>query len=476
MINKKLGIAIKKLAKQVKTFYVGGFVRDFLLAENPKDVDVEVYGVSIDELEKVLKKIFGQKKVKTIGKFFSVLHVVLDKDYSLDVSLARRDSKQCPGHRGILVQVDLKLSMVEAARRRDFTINAMSMDPVTGEIFDFFGGREDLKNKILRVIDAKTFVEDPLRAMRAVQFASRFGLVIEPKTFKLIKKMVRGGALEELSVERIRDEFNKLLLKSEKPAVGLELMKELGILKKLFPEFFKLSGCQQEPDWHPEGDVWAHTKIAVDVAAELSRKRKFSEEERLIILLSAFCHDLGKAQTTKKIKGQIRSSGHAEIGGKLTKSFLRRFKYSGDIVKKVSTIVLEHRSPPRLLKKLTIKEIDERRYIGEVADLLRRLEEVKLPIFLTVCEADFRGKKQTDVFEAGQRLKKTIRGHRLSSRPLLLGRDVLRIWSQLQKGHPLDGRQIGRYLKKVNESQELGKVLSKREAREFLKEIISRVK
>jgi tRNA nucleotidyltransferase (CCA-adding enzyme) len=476
MKKNPLRSAAQKISRTTMAFLVGGFVRDFLLGENPKDADIEVYDISIDELEKILKNIFGQKKVKTIGKFFSVLHVALDKDYSLDVSLARRDTKQGPGHRGILVQADPKLSMIEAARRRDFTINAMSMDPMTGEVFDFFGGREDLKNKILRVVDAKTFIEDPLRAMRAVQFVSRLGLAIEPKTFKLIKKMVRGGALEELSVERIRDEFNKLLLKSEKPSIGLELMKELGILKKLFPEFLKLSGCQQEPAWHPEGDVWAHTKIVVDVAAELSRKRKFSEEERLIILLSAFCHDLGKAQTTKKIKGRIRSSGHAEIGGKLTKFFLRRFKYSGDIVKKVSTIVLEHRSPPRLLKKLTIKEIDERRYIGEVADLLRRLGEVRLPIFLTVCEADFRGKKQTDVFAAGQRLEKTIRDHRLSSRPLLLGRDVLQIWSQLQKGHPLDGRRIGEHLKKVNENQRLGEILNKREALVFLKEIIGRVK
>ncbi|MFH1089168.1 MAG: HD domain-containing protein [Candidatus Uhrbacteria bacterium] len=476
MSNKKIESSVKKLAKQGKFFYVGGFVRDFLSGENPKDADVEVYDVSIEELEKILKNIFGQRKVKTIGKFFSVLHVVLDKDYSLDVSLARRDAKQGPGHRGILVQADPKLSMIEAARRRDFTINAMSLDPVTGEIFDFFGGREDLKNKILRVVEAKTFVEDPLRALRAVQFASRFSLEIEPKTFKLIKKMVRTGALEELSIERIREEFNKLLLKSEKPSVGLGLMKELGILKKFFPEFLELSSCHQEPAWHPEGDVWAHTKIAVDVAVELSRQRKFSEEERLIILLSAFCHDLGKVQTTKKIKGRIRSSGHAEIGCKLAKSFLRRFKYSGDIVKKVSTVVLEHRSPPRLLKKLTIKEIDDRRYIGEVADLLRRLGEVKLSVFLTVCEADFRGKKQAGAFEAGQKLKKTIHDYRLSNRPLLLGRDILQIWSQLQKDRPLAGRRIGEYLKKVNEHQRLGEILNKREALEFLKKIISRVK
>lgn len=475
MPNKKVELAVKKLAKQVRVFYVGGYVRDFLLGEKSKDIDLEVYGVSLKKLEKILKKNFRPRRVRSIGKSFNVLHVSLDGGYNLDVSLPRRDSKVGRGHRGIATKADFGLSMKEAARRRDFTINAMLMDPLTGEIFDFFGGQKDLKNKVLRMVDAKTFVEDPLRALRAVQFASRFGLAIEAKTAQLIKKMVTAGAMCELSAERICEELNKLLLKSERPSHGLELMDNLGILKIICPELLQAKKCPQEPAWHPEGSVWEHIKLAVDAAAAMSRQRKFSEEDRLVILLGTFCHDFGKMETTKKIDGRIRSRGHAKIGCQLARGFLRRLRYSNSVIKSVPTIVLEHSWPPRLLRSLNKKEIDQRRYVGEVADLLQRLGSVPLEVFLTVCEADFRGKKQKGVFLPGQKMKQVIKSYKLTGRPLFLGRDVLSAWKKINKKRPLDGRLIGKFLKNVEEARRLGKVLTKSEARKFLVEEIKKI-
>ncbi|MFH1253585.1 MAG: HD domain-containing protein [Candidatus Uhrbacteria bacterium] len=475
MSDKKIEAVVKKLAKQAKVFYVGGFVRDFLLGEKSKDIDLEVYGLSLVELEKLLKKNFGARRVKAVGKSFNVLHVSLSNGYTLDVSLPRRDSKVGRGHRGIVAIADLGLSMKDAARRRDFTINAMLMDPLTGQIFDFFGGQADLKNKVLRMVEAKTFVEDPLRVLRAVQFASRFDLVIDDKTVRLIKKMVVAGALAELSAERVREEIDKLLLKSKQPSYGLELLRELGILKVICPELLSLKNCFQEPSWHPEGDVWEHTKLAVDAAAKLTRLEKFSETDRLLVLLATLFHDVGKPTVTKEIKGRVRAIGHSEIGEKIVRLVLSRWRYSNLIVDSVGIIIREHRWPPVLLKSLKNKEIVERRYIGEIADLLRRLGPVSLVAFLTVCEADYRGKKLRGVFVSGQKMKQIIQKYKLSNQPLLLGRDVLSTWQKIKKAQPLDGRLIGKFLKTVEEKRRLGKILTKTEAKKFLAEEIKKI-
>lgn len=474
MRDPKAILLIKKLAKQTRVFYVGGFVRDCLLGIKSKDIDLEVYDVSINELERILKNIFGSRRVKLIGKSFNVLHIAFGGGYNLDFSVPRRDSKVGSGHRGIKTKASPNLSMKEAARRRDFTINAMLMDPLTSKIFDFFGGQADLKNKVLRAVDAKTFVDDPLRALRAAQFASRFSLVIEEKTRHLIKRMVAAGTLSELSIERISEELNKLFLKSKKPSYGLELLYELGILKKICLELWRLRPCYQEPAWHPEGNVWEHAKLVVDAASKLAEKKKLSDKDRLLVLLGALFHDVGKPIVTKEIKGKVRAIGHSETGEKIIRTILRRWHYSNAVIEAVGTIVREHRWPSIVFKSWKNKEISERRYLGETADLLRRLGLVPLEVFLTVCEADYRGKKLSGVFAAGQKLRKTIREHKLTGRPLMLGRDVLKIWQQTNKKSPLDGRLIGKLLKAVEENQRQGNILTKKEGQKFLKNEIKK--
>ena len=474
LTDNKVVMIIKWIAREIKIFYVGGFVRDHLLGVKSKDVDLEVYGISFKDLEKKLKKFFGAKRVNSIGRSFNVLHISLDNGFNLDVSIPRRDSKINVGHRGIKAEADICLSMKEAARRRDFTINAMLMNPLTGEIFDFYGGQKDLKNKILRAVDSQTFVEDPLRALRAAQFASRFGLTVEPQTEKLIKKMVATGAMEELSVERIRDELDKLLLKSAKPSVGLQLLADWGIIERVFPEFGRLSLCEQEPAWHPEGDVWEHTKLAVNTMAKLIRKNKWPLSESRLAMLATLFHDIGKPDATREIKGKIRAIGHAEVGEKITKQTLKRLKCPNELTSQICSIVREHRYPPSLFKKLKTKEISNRRYVGEISALLNRLKNVPIEIFLAVCEADYRGKELTGSFWLGKEMIKIIKKYHLDGRPLLFGRDVLSVFSRLGFGI-LDGRLIGNLLRKVEEYRRLGEILTKTEAKKFLEKVIKKI-
>jgi tRNA nucleotidyltransferase (CCA-adding enzyme) len=178
----------------------------------------------------------------------------------VDVALPRRESKVGRGHRGFEVTGDPFMSVEEACRRRDFTINAILCDPLTGEYFDPFGGRRDLECRVLRMVDERTFPDDSLRVLRALQFAARFGLTMDEGT----KRVCRRIPLDDLPSERVLGEFEKLLLLADRPSIGFALGLELGVIDALVPEMAALAGCPQEPDWHPEGDVWVHTLLVID--------------------------------------------------------------------------------------------------------------------------------------------------------------------------------------------------------------------
>lgn len=232
--DRRLAAAGRKVAAAVpRAFFVGGFVRDALLGVRSKDADIEVYGVTPDALLSVLRRAFGE--VETVGKTFGVMKVH-GKGFNLDVSIPRRESKTGKGHRGFLVEADPTMSFADAARRRDFTVNAIMLDPKTGEIVDPFGGRADLKKRVLRVTDATTFQEDPLRVLRAVQLAARLGFSVEPKSLRLMRSMVKRGDLSELSRERVSGEVEKLLFRSRRPSVGLAIGARIGVWRALFPD------------------------------------------------------------------------------------------------------------------------------------------------------------------------------------------------------------------------------------------------
>ncbi|HEX4566622.1 MAG TPA: hypothetical protein VH138_08310 [Vicinamibacterales bacterium] len=283
-----------------RALIVGGWVRDRLMAHASKDVDIEVFGVTAERLRHLLGA-FGS--VNTVGESFTVYKVA-----DIDVSLPRRESKTGRGHKGFAVTGDPSMTPAEAARRRDFTINAVSWDPLTDEYVDPFDGRGDIDRRVLRAVDETTFGDDSLRVLRAVQFAARFEFAVDERT----KRLCREIPLDDLPSERIWGEFEKLLLRARKPSTGFALALDLGVIDRLFPELHALVGCPQEPEWHPEGDVWVHTLLVIDEA----RKRidDLPYPQQVALMLGAVCHDLGKPVTTAFVDGRIRSLEHEEEG------------------------------------------------------------------------------------------------------------------------------------------------------------------
>lgn len=320
---------------------VGGCVRDDLMGIEPKDWDLEIYGIEPARLLEILND-FGE--VNAVGEAFTVYKIGQD----LDVSMPRRERKTGRGHRGFVVEGDKDMSFAEAAKRRDFTINAIMQDALTGEIVDCYGGQADIKNKLLRVVSRETFAEDSLRVLRAAQFAARFEFEIEAET----REICRAIDLTDLPKERIWGELEKLLLKSEKPSIGLRYFYDLGIANQLFPELVALVGVPQEPEWHPEGNVDIHTLMVVDEARKLIGDLEFAKQ--VTVMLGALCHDFGKPATTQFFDGRWRSHAHDEAGVEPTLSFLDKigiFTLDGyDVRSQIVQLVRYHLTPGMFYK------------------------------------------------------------------------------------------------------------------------------
>jgi tRNA nucleotidyltransferase (CCA-adding enzyme) len=318
-----------------RALFVGGWVRDRLMGRQSKDVDIEVYGVPAPALREALSA-FGT--VNAVGESFTVYKVA-----GIDVALPRRESKTGRGHRGFEVTGDPDLPIAEAARRRDFTINAIAWDPLTEEYLDPWHGRRDLDARTLRAVDPLTFGEDSLRVLRAVQFAARFEFALEPGT----RAICREIALDDLPAERIWGEMEKLLLHAARPSIGLTLTLELGVADRLFPELAPLVGCEQEPAWHPEGDVWVHTLLVVDEAR--TRIDDLDRPRQIVVMLGAVCHDLGKPSTTAFLDGRIRSIDHEQAGVAPASALLDRLNINSidgyDVRRQVLGIVAHHLKP-----------------------------------------------------------------------------------------------------------------------------------
>ena len=314
---------------------VGGCVRDALLGRPVTEVDIEIFGLISKDLESLLAEDF---RVAQVGKFFGVFKL---QGHDIDVSMPRRELKIGPGHKGFSVQIDTSMSIEEAAARRDFTVNAMSLDILTEELFDPFDGRKDLKNGILRHSSDK-FSEDPLRVLRAMQFAARFEFTVDKSTVALCARITP----ENLPPERILEEWKKLILLGRTISIGLSFLKDCS-WSSYYPELQALAGCPQDPDWHPEGDVWTHTLHCMDVFA---RERTGDNWEDLVVGLAVLCHDMGKPSTTRFHDGHTRSIGHSKAGVDPTRSFLSRMTNQKDLIESVTTLVLHHLRPAELYK------------------------------------------------------------------------------------------------------------------------------
>ena len=357
-----------------RAMLVGGCVRDELMGIPPKDWDVEIYGVDPAKLREILDRIGD---VNIVGEAFTVYKIGNDTD----VSIPRRERKVARGHRGFVVEGDPHMSFEEACRRRDFTINAILKDALTGELVDPFDGQGDIERKLLRMVSRQTFAEDSLRTLRAAQFAARFEFDIEAETVTVCKTI----DVTDLPKERIWGEFEKLLLIPQRPSIGLKWLYDLGVVKQLFPELQALIGVPQEAEWHPEGDVDVHTLMVVDEARKLIDD--LDHPRQVAIMIGALAHDFGKPPTTEFIDGRTRSRGHDEAGIEPTLSFLDRlglFTLDGyDVRDQIVQLVRYHLKPGEYYKAKTP--------VGDGA--LRRLaRKVEPDLLYRVAKADSLGR------------------------------------------------------------------------------------
>ncbi len=448
----------KKLQKHhAKAIIVGGSVRDNFLKLPSKDYDIEVYGLdTIEQLEKILAQ-FGS--VNIVGKSFGVLKFVHEKE-EYDFSFPRLESKVGKGHRGFNVETDGNMTFKQAALRRDFTINAMGYDIEEKAFLDPFNAQEDIDVHFLRHIDDNSFVEDPLRVYRAVQFCARFGYELAPETKKLCLNMVKEGLLEELPKERIYKEFVKLLLKSPKPSVGFELMHELGILH-YFPELEAIIDIPQDPKWHPEGDVWVHTMMCIDKMVAFFGEDK---KQNLKYMFTMLCHDFGKATTTATdVDGRIRAIGHEVEGIEPTKSFMYRLTSEHDFIESILPLVEHHLKPSQFYAQ------------GAKLAAVRRLAtKVNIEELVTIAKADFLGRATKESLEgnykAGEWLLEKAKDLKVQNKPLdnlLQGRDLIDLGLE-------PSPEFKMILDEVYELQMEGTVCSKEDALVYVKKYITK--
>ena len=400
---------------------VGGGIRDWLLGLESKDFDVEVAGVDFETLQRVLAP-YGATDV--VGRSFGVVKVrsaASGADY--DFSLPRRESKTGAGHRGFAVAPDPSLGDAEAAARRDFTVNAISYDPFSGAMIDPCGGQADLRARVLRHT-SPAFVEDPLRVLRGFQFAARFDFALAPETVALCRSIADSYA--ELPVERVWGEWNKWAEKSTVPSRGLAVLEETGWLRH-FSEIAAMRGTPQEPEWHPEGDVFTHTQLCLDALARIEAWRSSDPGRRRLLMLAVLAHDFGKPSTTERAerRGALRwiSPGHEAAGGPIAEAFLRRIGAPLELAAPVAALVVHHLA-------------HHHGQAGEFSDsqirrLARKLSPATIDDLALVMTADSRGRPQKNSPETIALIAQLAsRSHELEVRnaapkPIMLGRHLV---------------------------------------------------
>ena len=403
-----------KIANKVReaggsTYYVGGFVRDRLLGIDNKDVDIEIHGITPETLHRILTEC-GEPM--SFGQSFGIYAL---RGENIDIAMPRRErashaeSGGPRGHRDFEISVDPFIGTYEAAKRRDFTINAMMEDVLTGEIIDHFGGKADLKEGIIRHIDDETFVEDPLRVLRGAQFASRFGFRIADETAELCRNI----DLSSLTRERVTDEMKKALLKADKPSVFFEELRKMDQLGVWFPELRDLIGVEQDPVFHPEGDVWVHTMEVIDRAAAFRDK----VSDPFSFMLLALTHDMGKTVTTSFVKGRIHAYEHEVWGVPIAENFITRLTGEKSVLDYVLNMLPLHMRPNvAAYNKPSLKSTNRMFDAAEAPEDLIYFASSDKPVFSGTDrfsgDSDF-------LFERLEEYKKTM------AKPHVMGRDLI---------------------------------------------------
>lgn len=420
--------AVTDVARRVRdaggrALLVGGCVRDGLLGGDPKDFDLEVYGLSPERLKATLAPAFA---LDLVGASFGVLKL---KGHAIDVALPRRETKLGLGHRAFETDVDPGLSLKEASARRDFTVNAIYRDPLTDEVLDPWNGRADLERRVLRHVSPH-FAEDPLRVLRGMQFVARFGLDPAPETVAVCRAMTPEG----LAPERLMGEWSKLLTQGVEISKGLRFLRAVGWVDH-YPELRRTIGCRQDPEWHPEGDVWNHTLDCLDRFAAARDAGGWPADESLLVGLAVLCHDFGKPFCTRydPVKRRIRSLGHDEAGVAPAKAFLRRLTNEERLLRDVPELVRLHMRPYAMWRAKS-SDAAVRRLATKVCSI---------EALVRVAAADSTdGEACRWLLDAARRLAVAD----AAPKPLVRGRDLL------ARGLK-PGPALGRLLKKAYEAQ-----------------------
>lgn len=409
------------------SFFVGGYVRDQLLGTDNKDIDIEVFGIESDKLHELLKTI---GKVDAVGKSFGVF-----KMGDLDISLPRREKKEGKGHKGFQVTTDPYMTVKEAASRRDFTINAIYKNTITNELIDPFNGILDLENKILRPTSER-FKEDPLRVLRGIQFISRFDLTPTRDFNNYSQELL--SEFDTLPKERIWVEFEKLAAKGKNIYKALAALETTMWIKK-FTEIFRLIIVEQDPIYHPEGSVWRHSMHVAQQAANICDREGVDRETRVICVLAAICHDMGKVKTTIFKDGRIRSPKHAQAGVDISRDFLRSIKAPNKIINEVGELTLFHMYHTHDIDKKTVRR------------LLTKLKYTDIKKLCILMEADVSGrpplpKGKTESIIRVEKFALELESEPQQIKPMITGNMII------EQGIT-DGREIGRIKKELFDIQ-----------------------
>ena len=413
-----------------KAWLVGGCVRDLLLGLAPKDFDIEAYGLSMDQLEKCLAPMGRTGKV---GAHFGILKLWLG-NLEIDVALPRTEIKTEAGHRGFSVAHDPDLHPERATARRDFTINAMMFDPLTNKLLDLHGGKRDLENRILRHV-GPAFSEDPLRPLRAMQFAARFQLRLDSQTAELCRKVLAEA--NTLPTSRIWGEWQKWS-HAPHPSFGLQALQESGWLD-LHPDLQMMVDCPQEPRWHPEGSVWQHTLHVCDQAARLASENNLGPLIRERLMFAALCHDVGKPNCTfMDARKRLRSPGHCQAGVDLTENFLLQIGAPKHLIRHVLPLVREH------LVHMHGQPTDR-----AIRRLANRLTPANIELWEILVQADASGRPPLPPSRPAQAwLERALelKHHKSKPEPILNGNILIRMGIK-------PGPRMGRLLRKAYSAQ-----------------------
>ncbi len=416
-----------------------------MLDVSPKDFDVEVYGIESTELQVILKQL---GRTEHVGQQFGVYKLRMDA-FEFDVALPRSEIKSGFGHRGFDVKPDPFISKQKACLRRDFSINAMMLDPLTGRFIDKHNGRKDLENKILRHV-SPAFAEDPLRPLRAMQFAARFQLTLHPETALLCKRLLSEATT--LPKERVWAEWQKWS-HAPHPSYGLQVLKDSGWLQ-LYPGLEAMLNCPQSPRWHPEGDVWRHTLQVCDQAAAIASRNDIDIETAEYLSFAALCHDLGKPVTTCSDEaGNIRSPDHSQAGLSITKQFLQSIGAPKRLSPYMTALVSEH-----------ITHLSGQPTERAVRRLAHRLEPANIELWEMLVEADASGRTPAPPSRpafAWLQVATSLQHHQNKPAPILNGKMLIHIGFA-------PGPKMGVMLEKAYQAQLDGLFYDKQSAIDWL--------